>query len=210
MFIIDFDHTLYDTNLLSEELWRVLRNQGVAKPDFERTYKLAIYGAKSEYIDYTFEKHLSILTESGYKLDRAEVLEALYSLLTVNRLFADSVSFLKYVSGFGNTILLTAGNADFQKKKIVAAKIKDYFDKIIFVHRKKENTVQKLRQEAKIIYFINDCLEENMAVKKSVPDAVVITKVNPCRNNTRQLEKSGLPFFNNLEEITKYVRGQIK
>ncbi|MBD3310996.1 MAG: HAD hydrolase-like protein [Candidatus Magasanikbacteria bacterium] len=210
MFILDFDHTLYDTHLLSKSMKSVFLSYDILLDDFEKSYKLAIYGENGNYVNYTFERQLKILKKIGYSFDYNGVLDKLDALLEENRLFDDTIDFLEFIKNLGlKNILLTAGNDKFQKKKIEAVGISDYFDDIKFVHNGKEKLVKSFFSPQNKLFFINDNLQENLAVKNTVAEVEVLTKKNQYKNTEEELIKSGIPFFNNLTDIKKYVAGQV-
>ena len=53
--------------------------------------------------------------------------------------------------------------------------------------------------------FVNDNLHENLLVRETLPKGKIVTKKNDRKYSAEDYAKSGLPFFENLFDIKKYV-----
>ena len=206
MMILDFDNTLYNTNLLKIELEKIFADYGVTPADYASSEQLAIHGSEGTHYDYTVELHIQILHEKGYKIPHEEAVKKIQALFENNYAYEDTIFFLEALKKKNDRmVLLTAGNEQFQRAKIQSIKIEDYFDEIICVRGKKEEYVESVYTPHEKIFFINDKLKENIAVKNQRKDICVITKWNPLKNSEEELKNSGVPYFHTLTEILNYL-----
>ena len=202
---IDLDKTLFDCRRLEDEVWEIFERSGVTKDDYLATYKKSLCTINSKQFDYTFEEHLKFLADLGYKLGE-EILVELEKLLQKDYLFSDSLDLIKFLRQKSRQfILLTAGDAEFQWKKITNSKITDFFDEVKILSGYKEEYVKQKRQEDKKGLFINDSLRENLLSKSNFPEVLVITKLNHGSRHEEEIKKSGLLYFYTLSEIKDYV-----
>lgn len=202
---IDLDKTLFDCRRLEEEIWKICERVGVARDDYWVTYRKALCTVNPKQFDYTFEEHLKFLADLGYKLD-GKVLTELEKLLQNNYLFSDSLDLIKFLREKSRQlILLTAGDVEFQRKKIANSKITDFFDEVKILSGYKEKYVAEKFQGNKKGLFVNDSLRENLLIKSDFPEILVITKLYHGSRHEEEVKKSGLPYFYTLSEIKDYV-----
>ena len=204
---IDLDSTIYETNRLVEAMRKIFLDAGVSDDDFEESKDKAIC-PKDNYFDYTFENQFFNLREKGYALPD-DVIQKLHDLLKVNYVASGAKDLLEFLKDNSNKmILLSGGNSDFQRKKLISSGLENFFNEIHFVHGNKEEIVRQKIGAGKSL-FVNDSLRENFIISKSFPNVVVLSRVNPMKPRTDYLN-SGLPFFENLIDIQKYVEQQIQ
>lgn len=203
---LDFDNTLYDTVALSVDIEKIFLSAGLTKEQFDETMGEATKGKSGTFYNYSFEHHLALCQEKGYSVS-ADVLEELEQLLTKDLTFPDTYHFLEEMRKRGKMVfVLTAGNPDFQMKKIATTRIAEFIDDIIVCHHKKDEEVALRKAEAKQVWFINDKVTENIAVKEKFSDITVITKRHPIRETEEELKSSGIPYFDTLTEILNYTK----
>ena len=207
MFIIDFDGTLYSTHLLVEEIFRVLASYNVPLDAAKSTMKTAIIVGDDLHYNYSYERQIAVLVEKGYEFDEDALLADLFAI-TEEYDFADTNAalFLTKLKAFRKPILLlSAGNEAFQKMKLHSTSLSQYFDEVVIVTGDKDAYVAGLAKRGKAIYFINDKVPENEAVKNRCPEAIVITKHNPHKLVGKGEGTLDLPTFDSLLEIADYV-----
>ncbi len=206
MFIIDLDSTLYKSHNLGTHCKKVFLSFGIDSELFESSSHRAVHGINGDYFDYSFENHIDLLLQMGCVLPKEELIEKLNEVFEENHVIDDAVFFLESLKKTNKKlILLTAGNKNFQYKKIENAQIQKYFDEIIVVHGEKEKFIEENIQKEGKIFFINDNLKENIKVKEYHPDVVVVTKRNARKNTEEEWKQSGIPHFETLTEILNHI-----
>jgi hypothetical protein len=114
LLLLDFDRTLFDTNVFRFTLWSALERLYGVDPEHEIEAARGFYSYNDELYDYNFFAHLSSL-DLG---DIEEVKSALHQALTGHRfLYQDAMSALNLQDKYDIRIL-TYGNAAFQLFKI--------------------------------------------------------------------------------------------
>lgn len=206
MFIIDLDSTLYKSHNLGKNSKNIFLSFGVSEEAFDESAHRAFHGVSGDYFDYSFENHIDLLLQMGHVLPKEELVQKLNKIFEENHVIDDALFFLESLKKTNKKlILLTAGNKDFQYKKIENAGIEKYFDEIVVVHGEKEKFIEENKREGEKIFFINDNLKENRKVKEVHKDVEVITKRNARKNTQEEWEQSGIPHFETLTEILNYI-----
>lgn len=130
-----------------------------------------------------------------------------------NLLFSDAVSFLEFLKQTNQPlILLSLGEANFQKMKIDITGIAKFFHSIHITSDAKELAVDKILAEFKNeedIWFINDKVEETKKVIEHFPHLKPILKMSP-KFLEEEYKLSLMPYFSTLTDIQQYVEQQIK
>ena len=125
---IDFDRTLYDTDKLYMDMFKIINSYGITEKMFEdykneffrkpilfNYIKLIKYICRKENIDYNIILELLNLVQNGEKY-----------------LYSDSYDFIKKMKRDNyNVSLLTYGDSNFQMLKVTPLKICDIIDTII-------------------------------------------------------------------------------
>lgn len=207
MMILDFDHTLFQTSAFRDDLKELFLKHGVTEDDYVAAEGEAIRGAQGNYYDYTVQLHVQTLEKKGYTISKKEIVNEVDELLKNNMyVYDDTIFFLQELKKNDESIiLLTAGNESFQMDKIRSINIQDYFDEIVCVRGEKEKYVESVYTPTEPIFFINDSLKENVAVKNQRDDVYVITKWNPRKNSKEELKLSEIPYFDTLTEILNHL-----
>ncbi|MFH0857487.1 MAG: HAD family hydrolase [Candidatus Magasanikbacteria bacterium] len=208
MYVLDFDNTLYNTHAMVSEIEKVLASFHVSTNHIQESLELAIRGTTGSDYNYSFELHQQILEDMGYE-NLQNLTPELEKVFTQSFIFEDTFSFLDELKKQKEKIiLLTAGNENFQNKKIDHANIRQYFENVFIIKNGKEKIIQELILQENPVYCINDSLYENIQIKNSVIGVQVITKFNKERYTKEECECSKIPYFNTLTEIIQYVRNQ--
>lgn len=201
---IDFDHTLFNTAALSKGIRQIFLDADVPEGVYEEVKEKAVHGEQGNFFNYSFEHHIALFQSYGYHLEH--LLDSLHALIKEDHSFDDTYSFLDWVRVHTNQLfLLTAGNPEFQLKKIATTRIAEYVDDIIICHHKKYEEVLARIDGAKTVLFVNDNLKENYEVKEHLPNVFVITKRQPMKNSDEELSASGIPYVDTLDEIKSYL-----
>lgn len=203
---IDFDDTLFNTYLFKEDMFGCFARCGVSREDYAITYRQAVFGPLVGYFDYSFKKQADILREMGYQVPDSTI-DELNSLFNNNYVDPEAIKFLQDMKKISRQmILLTAGLRSFQEKKIASTGLAKYFDKVpvIIDGGKTQKILDVAGQEQKIL-FINDNLQENAQIKNDLPYILVVAKKHHDKWDEDDYEKSMLPYFDTLNEITDYV-----
>jgi FMN phosphatase YigB (HAD superfamily) len=203
---VDFDKTIFDCARFETDIKAVFANYGVTPEDYCSTYLRSLCTVHPQEYDYSFEEQIKFLCELGYDL-KNNILEELNVLLQTNQyLFADTVSFLNWLKSVAQKmVLLTAGDRDFQLKKIDASGIGDYFYDTVVLNGFKEQYLKNIIKAGDQVLFVNDSLRENLAVKSSLPDILIAGKLPPGRYDSDDIQASGVLYFDTLTEIKDYV-----
>jgi|GEM_PF-6789866 len=208
MYVLDFDNTLYNTHSMVEEISKILERFGVSTNHIQKSLDLAVRGISGSDYNYTFELHKQILEEMGYE-NLQNLIPELENIFAQKFIFEDTLFFLDELKKQQEKIiLLTAGNENFQNKKIDNANIREYFEDIYIIKKGKEKIIQELSMQENLLYCVNDSLYENIQIKNFVEGVKVITKFNKEKYTEEECANSKIPYFNTLTEIIQYVRNQ--
>lgn len=205
MYIIDFDDTLFDTHGWKQARFASLEPLGISTDLVKKTYKDI---RQKPNVVYSDDVHAEIL--ATYDFPREEVKHVFSAIATPEILrkfvFDDTHEFLKEVKTSGKPmILLSTGDPFFQRKKVDAVGVTEYFDQIIFVQDKKEEMVGKILDRydyPEYVYFINDKIEETKSVMAHYPNLIPLMKRSPDFDVTLY-EQCGYPHFQTLEEMLR-------
>lgn len=206
-FIIDFDHTLFNTTHFKKELARSTRNLGIGPKLWLSTYKKTIKRVKDAY-DYNTKAHSQILSKkTGIP---APVIEKRLKLVLPKSekfLYPDTKAFLKFLKNKGNKIiLLTLGNIGWQKEKIKNIKIKKYFNKLVYTYWHKKYLKIKLSDRPPNWVFINDDPIEIKELKKIFPQSIFLRiKRKEGKKFPKKIAKIRVPTFTNLKKLKIYL-----
>jgi len=201
---IDLDNTLYDTVELEGDMVAIFKKYGVRRRDYDSTFYRSLCTVSPDQYDYSFKEQVQFLRELDYDLPDA-IINELDALLIPGYLFTDAYDFVNFIKTISKkTILLTAGDKEFQEQKISGCGAGDWFDEVVIIPGGKEKYLQEHCNNNKIL-FINDNLRENISVSKNVSCAQVVIKFSAKHYHEEEVKKTNLPYFKNLLEIKNYV-----
>lgn len=131
---IDFDGTLFDTNMLRKEFYAILEDLGFNEADIVSAYKDE---CKDNF--FTVERMLKRLHQiKNFDIEEIILLEKQIHDKNPTFLFDDTINFLKNIDRDKYEInLITLGDFDFQKFKVEKSEIKQYFDNIYYANAEK-------------------------------------------------------------------------
>lgn len=170
--ILDFDHTLFN----AQEFKQALRDRfslfGISSDRFDNSY-LAI---KEKLGFYDYRKHIESLAQQK-DLDANDLLINFQEVVDNSKefLYPDAVSFLKTVKKIPDLsiYLYTFGQDEFQKAKIDASGIKEYFNKIVDTTDSKVDLLEINKHVSQDV-LINDRGREIDEIKARFPQAKTI------------------------------------
>ena len=204
--VLDFDNTLFNAGDFKVALASSLARLGVSEELFWGTYR----NARDEGdggCTYRFEKHVDLLSERVC-FDKIAALCALKSVLSraEDFLYPDAKDFLsRLISLSVPTVLVSHGNVEFQRAKIAAAGVDRLINQTVVTDQKTPEAIAEVTaDDTGTVYFINDHLEETLAVRDRVKNIVPILKRRPDQPPERYL---GLHMLNfrTLTEIRDYL-----
>lgn len=206
---VDIDKTIFDANAFKADMLAIAQRHNVSSSDFKETYIKAFVRDDTKgfdyTFDYTFEKHIALLEQRGYKL--GGVLEQWNTLFDHDYLLPGVHELLEYVyKNSEQCILLTAGNQEFQMKKIESMHVSNYFTDIVVRYGNKEEYLESLHDSFEHSLFINDSLRESTLIHKMFPHMQVIVRFNASKYSEEEVQKSGLPYFVSLSDVLTYVK----
>lgn len=203
---IDFDNTIFATSArFAPAIREVFLRAGVTEDDFETTRKATVEGSNGAFYDYSFEAHVAALAAIGYTLS-ADLINQLNALLEKNSFeMPGATEFLTWVRSVSDkVVMVTAGNHDFQHKKLASTKLGAFFDEVVVVHENKGSVVARyVGMQTGPVLFVNDSARENVAIREQFPKTTIVGVVNPHRPDAHLATK--LPYFETLTEVQQYV-----
>ena len=202
-FYLDFDYTLFDTYLFRQELYKILEKNGLDKKYLVLTPEIKENGQKLLNIKELF-RSLSI-SENIPLENFLEPLEELYSKC-YKFVYDDSIEFIKYLKSQNNKLyILTWGEKEFQKEKIKASKLYEYFDGIIYA--------EQLKYTLDIDYensiFIDDSIRELEGLYNQKAKQVYRIKRKNGKNSDKELNIKNILEFNSLKELQEHLEKNI-
>ena len=167
---IDFDRTLFDCDSFLVDLYSIIQKYKIPKKIFKDSQiQCKKIGFNPYIILKKVEKEFSFNHEIYNDIDK---------LLnnTSKYLYDDSILFLKKLKKCGyKIIILTKGNLEYQKRKIINANVSNYCDDIIITMSYKGN----LDIDYMNSVFIDDNPIEIKSILKKQPKMVIrMTRVN--------------------------------
>lgn len=206
--IIDFDHTLFDSNALKRELVRVFGAVGVPEKEFWATYREA-RNPRENAVGYSPERHIAAIASLLPAVPRAKLYTAVEELVSRTKefLFPDALDFLtRMVALAVPTVIYSRGDRSFQMSKITACGVDRIVSDIHVTTAPKAVGGLKalIRETDKLVYLINDLIDETVDVCVNFPSVTPILIRRPeiplsVYANLRMLN------FGTLTEVKDYL-----
>lgn len=199
-YYLDFDYTLFDTYAFREELYKILEQNG-----FDRSFLLLTPELKENNPKLLNVRNLFIHLANERNIPVNNFLEPLEKLYIRGNEFVydDSEQFLKYLKSKNHKLhLLTWGEKEYQKEKVMASKLYNYFDDIIYAEQLKY-TLQQIDYENGI--FIDDSPRELEGLYNRKVKQLYRIKRKNGKNSEEKLDIKGILEFNSLIELQNYL-----
>ena len=201
-YYLDFDYTLFDTHAFRQGLYEILEKNGLDKTYLALTPEMKTSGQKLLNIKELFK---SLSETKNIPLNNfLEPLEELYSRCD-QFVYDDSVEFIKYLKSKNHKLhVLTWGEKEFQKEKLQASKLYDYFDEIVYA--------EVLKYELDIDYtngiFVDDSVRDLEGLYNKQAKQVFRIKRPNGKNSDKELNIKEILEFNSLKELQDYLESQ--
>ncbi len=184
--ILDFDHTLYDTDalLLFEMRHRILDLFKINQEVWESTYEAAVMRG------YTLKVHgEEIAKVLGKDALPEEAIEKLEEAMDFSKyLYPDTVEFINKAKEAGyKTMILSFGAESWQKKKIHATGLDSIVDVIKYTREQggKVGVIGKYTEGCRKVMFIDNSAREIDNVRRFLPyiETYIMNRVPPVPRN---------------------------
>lgn len=198
-YYLDFDYTLFDTHAFREELYKILEKNGFDKTYLTLSPEMKTNGQKLLNIKEVFgnlAKPRNIPIENFL-----EPLEELYGRCQ-EFLYDDSIEFIEYLKSEKHKVyILTWGEKEFQKEKVVASKLDTYVDDIIYA--------EELKYTLDIEYtdgiFVDDSIRDLEGLYNQNAQQVFRIKRPNAQNSNKELNIKEILEFDSLKELKEYL-----
>lgn len=172
--IIDFDGVLFNDQRFKADYESLFRRAGVSHEVYERTYEQT---KKKGYYDPRIHIQLALAHKSSVQT-RLYAHVRRFVGQSSDYIYKDVPDFLMFLEKEGiSAVVLSTGDAQFQKQKIQKSGITDCFEEIIIVPNVSKvvalHTLIRKKKPASAI-FIDDKKEVVEEVKKSLPEVYTI------------------------------------
>jgi FMN phosphatase YigB (HAD superfamily) len=161
---VDFDRTLFDCDRFLGDLYALVNKYNVTKEMFKESQNQCMKQGFNPYI-------ILDLVKEKYSFDE-KLYHEIDNLMnkTSNYLYPDTISFLEYLKSLNyQVVILTKGNLDYQKKKILNANIDKYYDELIVTMKHKGG----LDIDYGKSIFIDDNPIEILSIIKKKPNKII-------------------------------------
>jgi len=174
--VFDFDYTLYNTDRIKKATYSAAERAGVSSDVFESTLPAA-YGKSYKKMKgggaYVPQKHCELIG-SYANCDPKFLYQFFLQAVKQSHfyLYDDVISTMEIFKEKGyHLIILTFGNAAYQRLKIEASGIERYIDDVLYVEETHaKHSALPIENDEKFI-FVNDNASENEKVQEVYPHA---------------------------------------
>jgi FMN phosphatase YigB (HAD superfamily) len=180
--LVDFDRTVYDTDLLIADSLKLVERKGINPKEWQDSWSKSYNGSGVEAEQhYSIWKHLEKYKQTG-EIDSEDFLREYAELIGLGSkyIFPDAVDFLKDMKMVGELILITYGDEKFQSWKIEGAGVGHLYDKIKMVPKlkivpkRKAGNISELISGDERAVFVDDWAEEIDEMKEYHPQVVSV------------------------------------
>jgi len=189
--VLDFDHTLYDTDalLMFEMRHRMLELFKIKQDIWENTYEAAVMRG------YTLEVHAEEIARAlGKGPFSGEMVAELEKSMNFSKyLYPDTTDFIKKAKEAGyKVMILSFGAESWQKKKIYATGLNDIVDVIKYTREQggKVGVIGKYTEGCRKVMFIDNSASEIDNVRRFLPyvETYIMNRVPPVPRNKAEEE----------------------
>lgn len=198
IYVIDFDYTLFNTSAFVDKLTFEFTRFGILPEAFRET----MAEVKKELGYYDYKKHLEQLV---FGKEYQEALEVIDSVLSQagEFLYPDALPFLQRTHAAGHSLyILTFGEDDWQRKKIVGAQI-DGFVQVHTTTGSKVEAFKALGAQGQPMVLVEDSGPIIDQMKAAYPEMTTVWvrrstgkyRFEPCTTADHEVEDlAALPF----------------
>ena len=199
-YYLDFDYTLFDTHAFREGLYEILERNGFDKTYLALTPEMKTNGQKLLNIKELFR---NLAQSRNIPIENfLEPLEELYSRCN-EFVYDDTIEFLEYLKSENHTIyILTWGEKEFQKEKLIASQLDKYIDGAVYA--------EDLKYTLDIDYpngiFVDDSIRDLEGLYNQNAKAVFRIKRPNGKNSDKELNIKEILEFNSLKELKEHLK----
>jgi len=156
-FILDFDHTLVDSNMaLKAAKKNVSKALKINESVFEETYN----NHKGQYGFHFPFVHITSITKDNNLMNKGLKAYHSYYREMKKAVFKDSIDSIKKLKRWGSVIIFSFGEREHQLRAIFESGLNEYCDMIRIAEKKSideiEECIKKLNEKPSIIFSIGD------------------------------------------------------
>lgn len=207
--IFDFDHTLFSTKRFFEFFEEFFSDLGIEEKLFKRTFQESKQKSKT----YNPQKHLKLIAQTETEVSLEKMENAFGEVLDrcPQFLFPDVRPCLIEWSRYFDFYIFSFGKESFQKRKIGASQIEEFFEDVITTSRsKKDSALNSLLEEKEKAVLIDDNPQVLVENKKHFPNLLAI-RINRGEGRYAEIERDpridfSIENLGQLEEILGNLR----
>ena len=206
-FFIDFDGTMFDTEMFRDGLFEILRDAGFSSDQIKKTYK-------STCLDYKYspEKQLDKLSaEKSFDLEKVlQKIGNLYDAIIPKMIYPEIISFLEQIDREKYEIdLLSLGDTEFQSEKVKYSELNQYFDNFYFPEIQKWDYLPNLVSKDEKFVIIDDRGDAMEKISKIYEQSLCLQIIRRSRDIIDPVLKEKDNFsgtkIKSLTEALKYL-----
>ncbi len=180
---IDFDDTVFDTAQFKAKLKNLLFKFNITQEEFEATYLDYPQRENKKLKFYNPENQIKKLEKLKKKsLEKARKKMNLFMRNLSQFVFNDFYFFAQEFS-FAELFLVSFGDSEFQKRKIIACGVKKYFKRIFITKNSKGKIIRKqigkFSSKKEQVFFVDDRIDQLIEVRKENPKIILIRMKRP-------------------------------
>jgi phosphoglycolate phosphatase-like HAD superfamily hydrolase len=207
VFLIDFDHTLFDSSKFLAALAQCAAAQGIKRADFLETFEEVT--EQHNDAPYRIADHARLIS-SRYRFNKNEFVNSCRGIVTASHqfLYGDTIPFLKRVRSWDvSTHLCTFASSGLREDQLRHSGIRDYFDTVTVLPTRAKK-IQMLRSTLKqrpqsIV------LDDHPQILASLTNAaglrVRIRRKIVQKYVGREPPLIGVPIFSSLPQVYDFV-----
>ncbi len=194
--ILDFDHTIFNTELFKRYLKTIFMRYNVSSERYEQTYN---YIKKKLKRPYDPALHLRLL--EGEITDIQSLMTEVNGLVSNSKtyLYDDVISFLESIKDESELFLVSLGTKRFQEAKINSCQINGFFSKIIVT----EGDGSFMKDVLKDV--INEHRDKKIAIIEDVPDNIDYIKRGFPYIVAIKIERPGGKYSEEKAELNNFT-----
>lgn len=208
-YFIDFDHTLYNTPLLTKDMLNALANyiSKTSNDNFKNILNnLTAKFKRGKNNIFDIYELINYFSQNEYNYDKNEAILVVNNIIFNGQkyLFADAISFLQYLKKQGHKVYILSYNESkvyFQTVKIAGSGLLDFVDGIISIITLKGDMPFDFQK----CIFIDDKPRDLISIYKENPYAIF--RIRRPNDTYSDLETNlPIPEFSSLAELMEKLQ----